>query len=157
MAMAKRVAHIERRRQHRRRHRGVTSGPESSSSPSQKDGKRWDKPGAPPCATGCICGKHLVSGPANPRWRGGEVGIRGLHLRIEATRGKGRHELCVDCGGWADEWSYCGGAPDERPDPKDGAPYSLDFTFYAPRCRRCHMKFDKKKETHDDGAEGEAQ
>lgn len=52
---------------------------------------------------------------------------------------------CIDCGGRAKDWSYCGGDPTELTGPNNRGvvmAYSIWPEFYAPRCRSCHGKFD---------------
>lgn len=66
------------------------------------------------------------------------------HSYIRRQLGKAADRECVDCGGRAKEWSYVGGAPDERLSDK-GFPYTYDPSFYRPRCARCHIRFDRRE------------
>ncbi|WP_169923695.1 DUF3631 domain-containing protein [Propionicimonas paludicola] len=53
---------------------------------------------------------------------------------------------CVDCDGLAQEWSYDHADPDERyaaDRANYGAAYSLDTGHYQPRCKSCHVRWDK--------------
>jgi hypothetical protein len=81
-------------------------------------------------------------GPANARWRGADVGYAAVHDRLRRERGRASGYSCHDCGSPADEWSYLGGAPDERIDSRVKFPFSTDLTFYVPRCRSCHRSAD---------------
>lgn len=80
-------------------------------------------------------------GAAHPQWRGDEVTMGSLHLRIQRERGKASEHLCA-CGADAHEWSYIGGDPDEKLDPRKDMAYSLDLNYYVPRCRSCHRAAD---------------
>lgn len=70
----------------------------------------------------------------------------GLHRRLYRTRGKASQHRCVDCGKQARDWSYKHGDPDEKTQLIGGevVPYSLDLDQYEPRCRACHMRFDRR-------------
>jgi hypothetical protein len=77
---------------------------------------------------------------------GDEVSYVATHLRLRKERGPASEYFCVDCEQSAQEWSYVGGAADERTEVIRGGyevPYSLDFTKYAPRCVTHHRRFDK--------------
>lgn len=82
-------------------------------------------------------GRFYVQGPtaALPTYKT-------AHNRVKSLRGSASVHACVDCGGQADDWSYLGGASDEMRSPKQGA-YSGNPAFYVPRCRPCHLAFDK--------------
>jgi hypothetical protein len=74
-----------------------------------------------------------------------DVGYMGVHTRLREKFGPASFYDCVDCGGDARDWSYDGGAPDERRQEcgqMEGTVYSLDFSFYSPRCRTCHHQYD---------------
>jgi hypothetical protein len=60
--------------------------------------------------------------------------------RLRAERGPAATQLCTGCGAAATCWSYNGGDPDERTDPRTGAHYSLDPERYRPRCHYCHRR-----------------
>jgi hypothetical protein len=81
------------------------------------------------------------TGPLNHNWRGDAATYGTAHTRIRVARGPAKQHRCVDCGRRADDWSYDGGDPDERRDPRFGA-YSLDVWRYQPRCRNCHRRHD---------------
>jgi hypothetical protein len=70
----------------------------------------------------------------------------GLHRRLYRQRGKAAEHLCVDCGQRARDWSYMHDDPDEKTQIIGGVavPYSLELSHYEPRCRRCHMVFDRR-------------
>ncbi|AOE44491.1 hypothetical protein BIZ70_gp032 [Gordonia phage JSwag] len=77
---------------------------------------------------------------------------RSAHNRVRISRGAATLYQCVDCGGAAVEWSYRGGDPDEREEPwklPHGEPtmvaFSNDVTYYDPRCKPCHVSFDKRR------------
>lgn len=66
--------------------------------------------------------------------------------RLPHERGLASTFQCVDCGAQAYDWSYSGGDPDEiiaQTKMHLGMPYSLKPEFYDPRCRKCHIAFDK--------------
>ena len=71
------------------------------------------------------------------------------HDRVRYSRGSASQHPCVDCGQCADEWSYNGGDPDERTGepgrPGAGFAYSLDPSYYVPRCVSCHRALDSKR------------
>lgn len=75
---------------------------------------------------------------------------RTAHNRIALAKGKANEYQCVDCKRPAREWSYTGNAPDELEQPwvyPHGAPalvrFSSDPNYYVPRCKGCHIRFDK--------------
>ncbi|MGH3633928.1 MAG: hypothetical protein ACRDTS_07520 [Mycobacterium sp.] len=73
-----------------------------------------------------------------------ELDYAAAHKRIAELRGKASAHLCVDCGGWAQDWSYDHGDPNELAD--NGMRYSTDIYHYSPRCKGCHRKFDASGE-----------
>lgn len=89
---------------------------------------------------------HLRSGSENPVWRGQDITYVSAHQRVHRALGKATNHECVDCGFQAHEWSYIGGDPNERVDPRNRA-YSADPDFYRPRCRRDHRHFDHYQRT----------
>lgn len=70
-----------------------------------------------------------------------KIGYIAAHHRLRRQRGSATDQSCIDCGEQATDWSYEGGAPDERV-VDDNGPFSLDPSYYVPRCRSCHTKFD---------------
>lgn len=70
----------------------------------------------------------------------------GLHRRLYRARGRAAEHPCVDCGKRARDWSYKHGDPNEKTQVIGGetVPYSLNLDQYEPRCRACHMKFDRR-------------
>jgi hypothetical protein len=70
-----------------------------------------------------------------------DIGYAAAHRRTKHLRGRATLHDCVDCGATAAHWSYDGGAPDERVSDA-GQPFSIDASFYSPRCRRCHSVHD---------------
>lgn len=80
------------------------------------------------------------------RWRRtGSTELRkptygGFHLRLSRNDSASNHR-CVDCGQVAHEWSYHGNDPFEEQE-SSGLRYSLDVSYYSPRCRRCHRQHD---------------
>lgn len=121
---------------------------------------------APPCsAEGCdrpaaargVCKRHHGAlrragdvrpmseyrGDRHPGWKGGTVSYSAAHSRVDAALGAPADHLCVDgCGRRADDWSYDQCDPAELRDRRHGA-YSPDPAHYAPRCRPCHLSFDR--------------
>ncbi|SKM98396.1 Uncharacterised protein [Mycobacteroides abscessus subsp. massiliense] len=81
---------------------------------------------------------------------------RTAHGRVLSAKGRADRYSCVDCGVTAREWSYIGGAPDEKQQPwvlPHGVPtlvrFSSDPSYYLPRCKGCHNVFDKnQKKSH---------
>lgn len=65
------------------------------------------------------------------------------YMAVHWRLGKAANYPCVDCGRPASEWSYIGGAPDERASKHGGSLFSSDSVYYQPRCRKCHRKFDR--------------
>lgn len=77
---------------------------------------------------------------------------RTAHGRVASAKGKADQYPCVDCGQAAGQWSYVGGAPDEKQQPwvyPHGAATTVRFSsnpdYYVPRCRGCHNVFDKNE------------
>lgn len=60
--------------------------------------------------------------------------------RLRTERGPISVRRCAGCAAPAACWSYDGTDPDERTDPVRGYRYSLDLTYYLPRCRSCHRR-----------------
>lgn len=88
-----------------------------------------------------------AAGPANKNWTGSEATYSGAHQRVRKQLGSARQYLCVDCLGPARDWSYIGGAPDERTSEHPnsyGFAYSVLPEFYAPRCCTCHRRYDRE-------------
>lgn len=63
------------------------------------------------------------------------------HGRVKQLRGAASLHPCIDCGGSATDWSYDHGDMNELTDER-GRPYSVDPSYYHPRCRPCHKRFD---------------
>jgi len=66
-----------------------------------------------------------------------------LHNVLRRDRGPASRCVCVDCDNRALDWSYTYGDPQEIRDDL-GRRYSLDLSFYVPRCRRCHRDHDRR-------------
>ena len=84
-------------------------------------------------------------GTAASNWTGDDASYAAVHLRLARECGRARHQICADCPDWAAEWSYVGGAPDEKAEATGrdaGKPYSTDLNFYDPRCVPCHRRHD---------------
>lgn len=64
------------------------------------------------------------------------TGYGTVHVRLLRTRGPARNYQCVDCGNAAREWSY---------NHAEFGRYSDDLDNYDPRCRACHVKFDRQR------------
>lgn len=89
--------------------------------------------------------KRNQVGPSNHMWQGDQVGYDAVHMRLASTRGPASSHRCADCADWADEWSYNGGCPDQKRAPDTGCPYSTDAARYVPRCRSCHVAYDRTR------------
>lgn len=90
-------------------------------------------------------GDPLVAGEKTGRPPKGEhPGFHAVHKRLHRQRGAASLHRCVDCGGFAREWSYNGNDPAELVgrSGRFEMHYSLDLSFYEPRCVSCHRKFD---------------
>lgn len=91
-------------------------------------------------------GDPLAIGPGkrSGRKRMGVPSYAGIHKRLFYDLGQASRRTCVDCGGRADEWSYNGGADREYWEDTRGSlvAYTTDFSFYSPRCVRCHRIYD---------------
>lgn len=73
------------------------------------------------------------------------VGYVAAHNRVRRLRGRAHEHQCCDCGSPATEWSYMHNDPSELISDQGtsaGCLYSLNPDCYAPRCRRCHRRFD---------------
>lgn len=70
------------------------------------------------------------------------------HKNLRKLRGPARSHPCIDCGEQARDWSYNGGAPDERMGFVHGhkrpLAYSFDPAYYSPRCLDCHKLYDTR-------------
>lgn len=71
------------------------------------------------------------------------IGYAGAHHAVARRRGKARKFDCVDCENPAREWSYDHSDPDEFRS-STGKWYSTDIRRYEPRCRTCHVTFDRQ-------------
>jgi hypothetical protein len=78
-------------------------------------------------------------GPEHHNWSENPT-YGGAHLRIRTRRGPASSQTCVDCGNAATDWSYVGGAPDQR--VENGLRYSATPDFYVARCKVCHKNHD---------------
>ena len=85
---------------------------------------------------GYVCrraAKRDQYGERNHAWKGDEAGYQAMHLRVESRRGKASTHVCSRCAiVIADDWANLSGR------------YS-DVNDYAPMCRSCHRKYDKKR------------
>jgi hypothetical protein len=76
-----------------------------------------------------------------------DIGYHTMHMRLRGWLGPASHQVCIDCGEPADEWSYNGGDPDERVGKTSYgslAPYSTNPDYYSPRCIDCHRMRDAR-------------
>lgn len=71
---------------------------------------------------------------------------RTAHRRVVSERGKAIAHNCVDCSGPAAEWSYDHADEAELEEVRRGRTlkYSAFPDHYDPRCRPCHIKFDRR-------------
>ncbi|ATE85171.1 hypothetical protein SEA_DATTRAN_68 [Streptomyces phage Dattran] len=79
------------------------------------------------------------------RFRSGTVEYTAMHHRLYVDRGQASSHRCIDCDNEATDWSYRGGDPDELASTEaanEGRVYSLDPSYYDPRCRSCHKIYD---------------
>lgn len=95
-----------------------------------------------------FCAAHYAqrsaSGTAAPFvWKWGDGGYVPSHRRLARVLGRAAERTCVDCGGTAAHWSYEHNDPAERLDGR-GSPYSRKPECYAPRCAKCHRRFDRR-------------
>lgn len=74
-------------------------------------------------------------------WTPTQGGYTAVHQMLSKLKGKARTRRCTDCGGKADEWSYCNNDPDYITDER-GRRYTWNLSLYVPRCRSCHHRFD---------------
>lgn len=65
------------------------------------------------------------------------------HQRVKNLWGPANQYPCIDCSDPAAEWSYDHMDPAEL--PSRSGPYSLHPEFYAPRCVKCHRRFDTER------------
>lgn len=71
-------------------------------------------------------------GKLAPAWKGDNVTYSNKHWWVRKYKGKAK--ICQDCGSKKNvEWSN-----------KDHK-YKRILSHYVQRCKRCHMKYDKKK------------
>jgi hypothetical protein len=90
--------------------------------------RRWQRHGDPRGAL-----------PVQPRAR--NAASYGATLRrLRAERGLAALRLCAECGAAAVCWSYDGGDPEARADPRTGVRFSHDPDRYRPRCWFCHRR-----------------
>lgn len=98
--------------------------------------ERWRKHGDP----------LVVHPPAGPP-RLASPSYDGAHARVRRSRGKASDHKCVDCGRAACDWSYDHSDPNELygavGSKYDGIAYSLNPDHYQPRCKACHLAFDR--------------
>jgi hypothetical protein len=86
-----------------------------------------------PCPPGCECGRHKKSGGLRDLPNEG-ISKNSRHRRIRKLRGRAAEYPCIDdCGKQAMDWSQIHGT--------DGMDLEND---YVPRCRRCHLHYDKE-------------
>jgi hypothetical protein len=79
-------------------------------------------------------------GPANPEWKGDQVGYTAAHDRVRRARGPASAQTCA-CGAAARHWAYTHDDPAELVAP-DGVRYSGDPARYVALCVPCHKSGD---------------
>lgn len=79
------------------------------------------------------------------------------HRRVASERGKAVMYPCVDCGAPADEWSYDHADENELQQDHRGRllTYSASPDHYDPRCRSCHLRFDRRPPAPGPGSTSE--
>ena len=94
---------------------------------------------------GCLAREKASATCVMRNWTGDAATYSAVHQRIRSSRGAASDHPCEDCGSPAEDWSYRGGCPDERIEPRKGLlmPFSLNPTLYDPRCKTCHRNFDR--------------
>lgn len=103
--------------------------------------ERWHRHGDPMVVK--VPEVHQPTGPDNPRWKEAPS-YRLVHSRLGRHRGPASAQVCVDCGGPAQHWSYVHGSPNEWLDEATGQLYSPDIdTAYVPRCAADHQAYDR--------------
>lgn len=90
--------------------------------------------------------KRDQRGENNSTWRGLNIEYHTAHDRVRSAKGVPSGHACIDCGGTAADWSYTGDCPDELTDPRTGCRYSADPDRYVPRCKPCHIAFDRERD-----------
>ena len=86
-------------------------------------------------------------------WPEGPVGYFIAHKRVQAIYGPAKNHACKHCDGPAAEWAYDGDDPDEYGGPvfdrrrrsSSVMRWSGKPQHYMPLCKRCHIKYDRKK------------
>lgn len=71
-------------------------------------------------------------GAEHPNWKGDKALYRSKHWRVYRKRGKAAEYPCTDCREPAHHWSQIHGTSGSDPE------------HYQPRCRRCHMGYDRE-------------
>jgi hypothetical protein len=79
-------------------------------------------------------------GERGNNWRGEDISYRAAHKRVTRERGPASGCVCVDCGGAAAEWSLIRGLGTHE---SSQGPYSTVVDAYEPRCKRCHVAYDR--------------
>jgi hypothetical protein len=88
--------------------------------------------------------------PEKP-WPTMEIGYKSAHIRIYETFGAASLRSCLGCGEQAAEWSYRGDSPYELVGEHTNesgtrlVAYSPDPRDYDPRCKTCHVKYDRNR------------
>ena len=78
-------------------------------------------------------------------WNRDIVGYRAVHHRLDVEIGPAKTLMCVDCNGFAQEWSLDFESDSDIIDER-GRPYNLDLTHYAPRCCHDHRLHDASQQ-----------
>ncbi|AXQ61114.1 hypothetical protein SEA_HANK144_61 [Streptomyces phage Hank144] len=89
---------------------------------------------------------HCGDREKHPRGKNNSYGY--IHMKVKRQRGSASKQVCVDCGGSAQDWSYDHKDPDEivGPNRKGGESiFSLKVEHYEPRCKPCHYRFDNQE------------
>lgn len=91
--------------------------------------------------------KRVRLGVLANTWRGDDVGYIGIHQRLRREKGKASNFMCVEngCAKPAQDWSYNHKDPAEKYAERDGyvLPFSVNTSFYEPRCKAHHVAIDR--------------
>lgn len=88
---------------------------------------------------GCTGGRPIIED-------GVDRGYQRMHARLRKAYGPAGERKCIDCGVWADQWSFVGPCVDEKRNEAGKMAYCEHIEHYQPRCRDCHGLLDAANE-----------